>query len=116
MSWIEVIGQCFVDMRADWYAGEQQILAIRDALWPVVLKHELLGASVASIAEVQAEEGRGLCYEQVAGVEYRCFEWRWLVRQQWQSRAEASPDGSLALQKAREKSQKQSRTHKYVVT
>jgi hypothetical protein len=71
-------------MRADWYAGEQQILAIRDALWPVVLKHELLSASVASIAEAQAEEGRGLCYESVAGVEYRCFEWRWLVRQQWQ--------------------------------
>ena len=84
MSWIEVIGQVFVDMRADWYAGEQQILAIRDALWPVVLKHELLSASVASIAEAQAEEGRGLCYESVAGVEYRCFEWRWLVRQQWQ--------------------------------
>ena len=83
MSWIEVIGQVFVDMRADWYAGEQQILAIRDALWPVVLRHELLSTSVASIAEVQAEEGRGLCYESVAGVEYRCFEWRWLVRQQW---------------------------------
>ena len=83
MAWIEVIGQAFVDMRSDWYAGEQQILAIRDAIWPVVLKHELLGATVPSVIEAQAEEGRGLCYESVAGVEYRCFEWRWLVRQQW---------------------------------
>lgn len=83
MTWIEVIGQVFVDMRGDWYAGEQQILAIRDALWPVVLKHELLGASVVSVVEAQAEEGRGLCYQEVASVEYRCFEWRWLVRQQW---------------------------------
>lgn len=83
MTWIEIIGQVFVDMRSDWYAGEQKILAIRDALWPVVLKHELLGSSIASIVEAEAEEGRGLCYEQVAGVEYRCFEWRWFVRQQW---------------------------------
>lgn len=83
MAWIEVIGQAFVDMRSDWYAGEQQILAIRDAIWPAVLKHELLGASAPSVIEAQAEEGRGLCYETVAGVEYRCFEWRWLVRQQW---------------------------------
>lgn len=82
-SWIEVIGQVFVDMRADWYLGEQKILAIRDALWPVVLKHEALGGTVNSVVESQAEESRGLCYESVASVEYRCFEWRWLVRQHW---------------------------------
>lgn len=83
MTWIEVIGQVFVDMRADWYLGEQKILQIRDALWPVVFKHELLGGTVASVVEAQAEEGRGICYQDVAGTEYRCFEWRWLVRQQW---------------------------------
>ena len=83
MAWIEVIGQAFVDMCQDWYAGEQQILALRDAIWPVVLKHELLGAALPSVIEAQAEEGRGLCYQEVAGTEYRCFEWRWLVRQQW---------------------------------
>jgi hypothetical protein len=80
---VEVTLQAFVDLRADWYAGEQQIIAIRDALWPVVLRHLLLGGTVASVTEADAREGRGLCYETVAGQEYRCYELSWLVRQQW---------------------------------
>lgn len=75
--------QVFVDLRTDWYAGEQRILAIRDALWPAMLRHARLGGTVATVIESQAREGRGLCYEQIAGVDYRCFEARWLVRQQW---------------------------------
>lgn len=73
-----------VDQRADWYAAEQQILALRDALWPVLLRHAQLGGSVASVTASEARIGRGLCYEQVAGVQYRCFEAIWRVRQQWQ--------------------------------
>jgi hypothetical protein len=80
---IEVTIQAFTDLRTDWYAAEQRILQIRDALWPVVLKHLLLGGSVATVTESDAFEGRGLCYEEIAGVEYRCYELHWAVRQQW---------------------------------
>ena len=73
-----------VDQRADWYAAEQQILALRDALWPVMLRHTLLGGTIPSVVAAEAATGRGLCYEQVAGVQYRGFEAIWRVRQQWQ--------------------------------
>jgi hypothetical protein len=79
---LEVTVQAFVDVRTDWYAGEQTILAIRDALWPVVLRHRLLGGA-AGVTGAEAREGRGLCYEQVTGVEYRCYELFWRVEQQW---------------------------------
>src|SRR5690348_8906214 len=59
---IEVVVTAYVDLRADWYAGEQQVLAIRDALWPAVLRHEKLGGSVAGVIEAWAREGKGLCY------------------------------------------------------
>jgi hypothetical protein len=73
-----------VDQRTDWYAAEQQILALRDALWPVLLRHAQLGGAVLSVTASEAFVGRGLCYEQVAGVQYRAFEAIWRVRQQWQ--------------------------------
>jgi hypothetical protein len=75
--------QVFVDMRTDWYTGEQQILTIRDALWPVLLHHERLSGSVSTVIESEGRPGHGLCYEQVSGNEYRCFDARWWVRQQW---------------------------------
>ena len=75
--------EVFVDMRGDWYAAEQQILAIRDALWPALLRHGRLGGSVGSVIEGDARPGRGLCYEEVAGNSYRCFEALWWVRQQF---------------------------------
>jgi hypothetical protein len=74
-----------VDQRADWYVAEQQILPLRDALWPVLLRHALLGGTVPSVTASKAAIGRGLCYEQVAGVRYRCFEAIWRIRQQWQT-------------------------------
>lgn len=73
-----------VDQRSDWYAAEQQILALRDALWPVLLRHAQLGGTVPSVTSSEALVGRGLCYEQVAGVQYRCFEAIWRIQQQWQ--------------------------------
>lgn len=79
----EALVQVFVDMRADWYAGEQQILAIRDALFPVLMRHARLGGTVPTVTESEVRGGRGLDYEQIAGVEYRMFEARWAVRQQW---------------------------------
>jgi hypothetical protein len=82
-SVIEAVVLALVDQRADWYAGEQQILAIRDALWPVLLRHARLGGSVSSVNASDALIGRGLGYEQIAGVEYRTFAARWRVRQQW---------------------------------
>jgi hypothetical protein len=75
--------QAFVDMRADWYAGEQQILSIRDALLPALAHHAKLGGTVSTVVESEVRPGKGLCYEQVAGVEYRCFDAGWWVRQQW---------------------------------
>ncbi len=80
---LDVHVEVFADQRADWYAGEQQILAIRDALWPVLLRHEQLGGTVPSVSTCEARTGRGLCYETVAGVTYRCYEAIWLARQQW---------------------------------
>jgi hypothetical protein len=75
--------QVFVDPRPDWYAAEQQIMGIRDALWSAVARHTRLGGSVTSVAESAPSPGRGLCYEYVAGSEYRCYEAAWWVRQQW---------------------------------
>ena len=79
----EALVQVFVDMRTDWYAGERKIAQIRDALVPVILRHARLGGTVPSVIASEGRAGRGLCYEQVAGTEYRCFEARWLVWQQW---------------------------------
>lgn len=79
----EALVQVYVDMRADWYAGEQLILAVRDALWPALLRHARLGGSVPTVADSEVHAGRGLDHERVAGVDYRLFEARWLVRQQW---------------------------------
>lgn len=79
----EAIVQVIVDMRADWYAGEQQTLAIRDALLPALLRHERLAGLAPSVTASEARPGRGLRYEQIAGVEYRVFEARWWARQEW---------------------------------
>ncbi len=70
-----------VDLRADWYAAEQQILAIRDALWPALLRHGRLGG-LSTVIESEARAGRGLGYQQIAGSDYRSYEARWWVRQQ----------------------------------
>jgi hypothetical protein len=50
----------------------------------VLLRHALLGGTVPSVTASEATVGRGLCYEQVAGVQYRGFEAVWRFRQQWQ--------------------------------
>lgn len=81
---LDAVLSVYVDLRSDWYAGEQQILQIRDALWPALLHHEQLGGTVAGVIESQAYEGAGLGYETVAGMEYRTYEARWWVRLQWQ--------------------------------
>jgi hypothetical protein len=79
----EAIVQVVVDLRADWYAGERQTLAIRDALWSAMLRHERLAGLAPTVTESEARPGRGLAYQQVAGVEYRLFEARWWARQEW---------------------------------
>jgi hypothetical protein len=81
---VEAIVQVFVDLRTDWWAGEQTILGIRDALWPALLRHQRLGGGVPAVIESWAREGRGFCYEAIAGTEYRCYEAIWGFRQQWQ--------------------------------
>jgi hypothetical protein len=83
MDLLDVTVQAFVDMRSDWWAGEQKILQIRDALWPVVLKHLRLNGAVAGVIESHARQARGFCYEEVAGTEYRCYELVWSARSQW---------------------------------
>jgi hypothetical protein len=80
---VEAIVRVFVDLRTDWWLAEQKILQIRDALWPALLHHERLGGTVATVTEAWAREGRGLCYESVARVSYRCYEALWGFRQQW---------------------------------
>jgi hypothetical protein len=83
---VEALVQIFVDMRSDWYAGEQEILAIRDARWPALLGHARLYGAVPTVVASEARANRGLHCEQIAGVEYRMFEARWLARQQWSIR------------------------------
>lgn len=80
---LEITVQAFADLRTDWWLAEQKILAIRDALWPVLLRHKQLGGTVASVTEAEPREGRGFCYEQIAGMEYRCYEAVLSVHQQW---------------------------------
>ena len=79
----EAIVQVIVDMRADWYAGERQALAICDALWSALLRHERLAGLAQTVTASEARPGRGLIYEQIAGVEYRVFEARWWAQQEW---------------------------------
>src|SRR5487761_2672251 len=79
----EAIVQVIVDMRADWYAGERQALAIRDALLSALLRHARLAGLAPTVTASEARPGRGLRYEQIAGVEYRVFEARWWARQEW---------------------------------
>ena len=79
----EAIVQVIVDLRADWYAGERQTLAIRDALWSAMLRHERLAGLAPTVTASEALPGRGLGYLQIAGVEYRTFEARWWARQEW---------------------------------
>lgn len=80
---LEVTVQLFADLRTDWWAAEQQILNLRDALWPVMLNHKQLGGTVASVIAAEPREGQGFCYQQLAGVEYRCYEAIWSCRQLW---------------------------------
>ncbi len=80
---LAVCVQVFVDLRTDWWAGEQQIVGIRDALLGAMLHHERLGGAVTTVMQSEARGGRGLCYEQIAGTQYRCFEAIWELRQQW---------------------------------
>lgn len=79
----EALARVYVDPRPDWYAAEQQALAIADALWSVLARHAALGGTVASVSASEGRPGRGLCYEQVAGNVYRCYETLWWFRQQW---------------------------------
>ncbi|HZC04215.1 MAG TPA: hypothetical protein VE338_01100 [Ktedonobacterales bacterium] len=79
----EAIVHVMVDMRADWYASERQALAIRDALWSALLRHERLAGLAPTVTASEARPGRGLTYEQIAGVEYRVIEARWWARQEW---------------------------------
>lgn len=83
MGQVEALVTAYVDLRTDWYVGEQSILAIRDALWPAVLHHVRLGGGVAGVVEAWAREGKGLAYEEVGGVMYRVYELIWGFRQQW---------------------------------
>jgi hypothetical protein len=78
---LEITVQAFADLRTDWYLGEQKILQIRDALWPALLHHTQLGATVSTIIDSDALEGRGFCYETIGGVDYRCYEAIVTVRQ-----------------------------------
>jgi len=71
-SALEVHVEVAVDLRTDWYAAEQQIIAIRDALWPLLLCHEQLGGTLPSVLTCEVRPGRGLCYETVASMTYRC--------------------------------------------
>jgi hypothetical protein len=80
---LEITVQVFADLRTDWYAGEQKIFQLRDALWPALLHHTLLGATVSTVIDSDAVEGRGFCYETIGGVEYRCYEALVLIRQSW---------------------------------
>lgn len=79
----EAIVQVVVDLRADWYAGEQRALAISDALWSAMLRHERLAGLAPTVTASEARPGRGLAYQQIAGVDYRIFEARWWARQEW---------------------------------
>lgn len=70
-----------------WYAGEPQILAIRDALWPALVRHARLDETVPTVIASELLADRGLDYEQIAGVAYRLLEARWYIRQRWSTLA-----------------------------
>jgi hypothetical protein len=74
----------------DWWAAEQQILALRDAIWPVLLAHVRGGASVgtgfvALDPAAGANEARrgGFGLLEVAGVWYRTWTCHLDARQVW---------------------------------
>ncbi|MBA3822774.1 MAG: hypothetical protein H0X24_02575 [Ktedonobacterales bacterium] len=79
----------------DWWTGEQTILALRDAIWPVLLAHVRGGASTGTgfvaleqpDAEPHPNAGFGML--EVAGVWYRTWTCHVLARQLW------TPSGGL---------------------
>jgi hypothetical protein len=73
----------------DWWAAEQNILALRDALWPVLLTHLRGGAGAGTSfvaldpATGAAEHRDGFATEEIAGVWYRTWTARIIARQVW---------------------------------
>ncbi len=76
---------------SDWWAAEQNILALRDAMWPVLLAHLRGGATagtgfVALDPDENASErshASGFEMMEVAGVWYRAWTCHLMARQVW---------------------------------
>jgi hypothetical protein len=73
----------------DWWAGEQSILALRDAIWPVLVAHVRGGASAGTgfvaleLPDAQPQGSDGFEMLEVAGVWYRTWTCHVLARQVW---------------------------------
>jgi hypothetical protein len=80
----------------DWWSGEQTILSLRDAIWPVLLAHVRGGASAGTgFVALDLPEatptgtGDGFGMLEVAGVWYRTWTSHIIARQVW------APSGGL---------------------
>jgi hypothetical protein len=73
----------------DWWVAEQSILALRDALWPVMLTHVRggVGAGTGFVAldlpETKPDRQDGFGMLTVAGVWYRTWTGHLTARQMW---------------------------------
>ena len=73
----------------DWWVAEQGILALRDAIWPVLLTHLRGGASAGTgfvaldLPETRPQARDGFDLLEVAGVWYRSWTCHILARQVW---------------------------------
>lgn len=73
----------------DWWAAEQNILALRDAIWPVLLAHLRGGAGTGTsfvaldLPQTAPERQNGFALMEVAGVWYRTWTTHLLARQVW---------------------------------
>ncbi len=74
---------------SDWWAAEQSILNLRDAIWPVVLAHVRGGASAGTgfvaldLADPTPDRQAGFDLMEVAGVWYRIWSCHVRARQVW---------------------------------
>jgi hypothetical protein len=74
---------------SDWWAAEQSIVNLRDAIWPVVLAHTRGGAGAGTgfvaldPADPLPDRRGGFDLMEVAGVWYRIWSCHVLARQVW---------------------------------
>lgn len=86
-DWQDVLIRVVMSRKDDWYQSQQDIIAARDALWPVLTRHAELPNAPGVVASLPAPVTSMPAYGVEAGMpiglewDYWCFRWR--IKQEW---------------------------------